>query len=242
VKNLLITFSGTDGSGKTALVTPLVAALNSAGLKALRVWGSYELVAMKPIVALGSSVFLRGKSASRDYNDYHATITTTIRRPLAGQVYRSLTLAEYYLQIQFGVRRRLLAGRTVVADRYTFDSLLNMAVNLGYDYDAYRTMHNRFAAHCPRPDLSFFIDVPEEIAFKRKDDIPSIDYLRKRRTLYQRFAREHDFIVLDGRKGIEPLRADMFQALSQALSQKGIIIPGITSPSGKTPAVGETRP
>jgi dTMP kinase len=45
---------------------------------------------------------------------------------------------------------------------------------------------NRFFWVVPRPNVAFLIDLDEEIAFHRKSDTPSVDYLRERREVYLR--------------------------------------------------------
>ena len=38
----------------------------------------------------------------------------------------------------------------------------------------------------------------EEIAFKRKDDVPSIDYLKEKREIYLNIAKDLKMNILDG--------------------------------------------
>ena len=51
----------------------------------------------------------------------------------------------------------------------------------------------------------FLIDIPEEVAFHRKSDIPSIDYLNVRRDYYLSIAKEYGMVILDGTKDKDEL-------------------------------------
>ena len=61
----------------------------------------------------------------------------------------------------------------------------------------------------PKPDILFFVDVPEEIAFSRKDDVPSIEYLSDRRHIFAKIASIFNMKKLDGSKKIEELLIDI---------------------------------
>jgi thymidylate kinase len=52
----------------------------------------------------------------------------------------------------------------------------------------------------PEPDLIFLIDLPSEIAYSRKNDVPHISYLSERRELYCSLKEKYDakIVILDG--------------------------------------------
>lgn len=56
------------------------------------------------------------------------------------------------------------------------------------------------------PDILFLIDLPEEIAHKRKDDVPSVDYLRDRRKMYLYIGNEYKMTILDGSMPLDELK------------------------------------
>jgi dTMP kinase len=58
----------------------------------------------------------------------------------------------------------------------------------------------------PKPDLIFLVDVPEEIAYQRKDDVPSMDYLKVRRNSYLDIGEGYDMRLLDGCKDLTELK------------------------------------
>jgi dTMP kinase len=76
-----------------------------------------------------------------------------------------------------------------------------LAVGIGVllDYTADRTLIllRHSLAFLPKPDLVFLLDLPEALAYQRKDDIVSLDFLRARRAVYLQMAHDHDITVLD---------------------------------------------
>ena len=48
------------------------------------------------------------------------------------------------------------------------------------------------------PDKAFLIDLPEATAYRRKDDVVSLDFLAVRRKIYLQMARQHGMTILDG--------------------------------------------
>jgi dTMP kinase len=65
----------------------------------------------------------------------------------------------------------------------------------------------------PPPDLIFLIDLPESIAFQRKDDTPSLYYLKERREIYRWLSREYKMEVIDGTKSMAEVEAEVKRRL-----------------------------
>ena len=59
----------------------------------------------------------------------------------------------------------------------------------------------------PTPNITFLVDLPEEIAYQRKDDVPSIGYLRDRRETYLHMGKECKMIILDGAMPLNELKS-----------------------------------
>jgi len=75
-----------------------------------------------------------------------------------------------------------------------------MLVDIMVDIEGHRTCAE-LAGHVmmtliPGSALVFLVDVDEETAFKRKQDIPDISYLRIRRASYHRFANLENVHIL----------------------------------------------
>ena len=86
---------------------------------------------------------------------------------------------------------------------------------MNYDVLQIERLINNFDSFFPRPDITFLIDLPEEIAFSRKDDILTIEHLKERRSLYKGLAKLMNMRVLDGTKPIERLTVEVMENIGR---------------------------
>ncbi|MEM4246375.1 MAG: dTMP kinase [Candidatus Bathyarchaeia archaeon] len=90
----------------------------------------------------------------------------------------------------------LRKGTTVVCDRYYYSTLAYQGAQ-GVDLDLIRSL-NRFAR---KPDLSFYLDVPPEVALarmaRRRSIFESRSLLERVREIYLDLVREGDLILVD---------------------------------------------
>lgn len=200
-KPMFICFTGIDGSGKTTLAKGLVESLNKKGIRCQYVSAKLDPFILKPFIWVGRLIFLRGKSMFNNYSDYSGTKKETIRNhPLLSGIYQQISLFDYSLQTLLKIRLPLFLGKNVVCDRYIHDVVVNLAVELDYPDGKLRIILNKCLQMYPKPDLIFLADVPEEIAYQRKDDVPSLEYLKERRQIYLDIQRECNMINIDGCK------------------------------------------
>jgi thymidylate kinase len=194
-KGILVCFAGIDGGGKTTLAEGLVDAVTRSGIRTSYVWGGFKrFVLLRPVVALAQAVI--------PYQDKRVKCSPTkgseIQNPVLATVYHYLVLIDYVLQATIKIRLPLLRGDTIICDRYVYDVIASIGVIL--DYPAGRTLAllDSCLALLPKPHLAFVVDLPEALAYQRKEDIISIDFLSVRRQLYLQMAERHGMTVLDG--------------------------------------------
>jgi thymidylate kinase len=201
---LLICFTGIDGSGKTTQARLLVEWLASKGVKAMYVWSRGEVLTIRGILlfmgrrALGTSA-RKIANDKKSYREYQSRKSNLMGNSLVRILWSVMTYVEHLVQINRDIRRNIQDGRVVVCDRYQWDTAIDMAVLNNKDAEWLSNGLNRFMwKFIPRPTMTFFIDIPPEEAIKRKDDIPSYDYVRKRAELYRYLAKCNSFTVIDG--------------------------------------------
>jgi hypothetical protein len=96
-------------------------------------------------------------------------------------------------------------GLTVISDRYVLDMLVDGIA--GMDEDATRLRFGfKLLRILPRPRHCFLMMVDAEIAFRRKQDLPSLSDYRQRLSLYSILAPRLGATVLDGRETREEIR------------------------------------
>ena len=200
-----------DGSGKTTLSKELVELLNKKGIKCKYVYGRLNPFILKPFILIGDWLFLRGKDISKNYSEYSNTKRKAIEKhSFLSKVYQQILMFDYSLQIIFKVKLPLIFGKNIVCDRYIYDTMItDLSVDMNYSRDKVTNVLKNLLRFFPEPNITFLIDVPEEIAYKRKDDTPSIEYLRERREIYLDVGRKYGMIILDGSKRLEELQLEL---------------------------------
>jgi len=100
-------------------------------------------------------------------------------------------------------------------DRYIYDTVINdLAVHLNYSEKEITDTILRSLFVLPVPIRTFLIDIPEEIAFARKNDIPHIDYLKERRPIYLTLKHLPNVVFLNGENSLETLEKEILTELS----------------------------
>jgi len=207
--NFLICFVGMDGSGKTTLAKDLVETMRQNGIQYKYVYGRLEPFILKPFIMIGRKMFLRGNDMFEDYKQYSSAKNSAIKRhSFLFVFYRYVLLFDYFLQLLFRVRLPTILGKNIVCDRYVYDTAItDLSVDMNLSSLEIQDLIERIFYIAPKPDLTFLIDLPEETAFQRKDDTPSIEYLRERRKIYLNIGKKYEMEVLDGSRSLNELES-----------------------------------
>ena len=120
---------------------------------------------------------------------------------------------EYFFQLLGKVALPHSLRRHVIADRYVYDTMVNMGVSLDYSADRVACTVRRFLRLCITPDAVIYLDAPPEVVLQRKDDIPSLEYEKRRRACYLALAGKFGFIWLDATLPLEELKAQLEKKL-----------------------------
>lgn len=213
-QNYFICIIGLDGSGKSTLAKRLIEKLNGKNVNTKYVWGGYKLYLLWPIIELGKKVFLKDKDMFQDFTSYNEGVKKSGSNPTISFLYQNLTLIEYYFQMLIKIKLPLIMGKTVVSDRYLYDTLVSLATTLNYSEEKFTKLLTNFVKILPKPDALFYIKVPEQVSFSRKDDIPSIEYLQFRKKYYDII---EDTIIIDGNRELKDVEADLYKKLYKVI-------------------------
>ncbi|MDI6701687.1 MULTISPECIES: dTMP kinase [Methanothermobacter] len=213
----LISFSGIDGSGKTTYAEYVNTMLRKKGIKCTYVYGRLEPFLLKPFIHLGRKILLRDKDMFHDYKDYSDEKKKKINEhPLLFKVYYYIMLLDYLIQLLFRVKLPFMMGRSIICDRYIFDTVVtDLSSDLNYSDQRIKKEIDRFFRFFPEPTMSFFIDVPVDVAFSRKDDTPSIKYLEERVLNYRNVASSYNMTVLDGSCDMNEIKDFLLREISE---------------------------
>jgi thymidylate kinase len=219
MSKFFICFTGTDGSGKSTLVTNVVEDLQKREKKLKKTYGRYLPFLMKYAMALGRSLFFSKYDMYSDYDKYLDNKRFLFKKvSMVSRFYMYLTIVEYYFEIVFKIIIPLKMGFSVISDRYVYDTIINdICIDMGLSISDANDLLKKFWYFFPKPDITFLVKVPEDVAIKRKEDIPSLSYLKVRNEFYNKMSISEHFIVLDG-------TLDVLELQRKVISNFSIII------------------
>jgi len=197
----LINIIGIDGAGKTTLAKALAAELQQQDTRVRYRYCQYFAKLLYPIKMAARLSVMRKTDEFENYKHYNQTKKETSRRfPLLANTYAFIWLIDYLIQVFFKISIPVFFGQKLIIDRYIFDIAVNLSLTTNNELDYAGKLIYFFLKFAPRPDIIIFIDLPEAVAFSRKDDIQDIEYLRERSERYRMLAGAYHFQFIDGTK------------------------------------------
>jgi thymidylate kinase len=190
---------GPDGSGKSTFIEELTKRLPGALVKEP---GDVCVQHFRPNVFPNLKKLLGGSG----YDARAERFTSPHRSRPAGRVSSLLRHAYYWLDYVIGywlsIRRKCVAGKVYVFDRYCYDFIADPRRSR---VDLPDWVRRLFLELTPEPDVVFFLDCDAETIYARKQELalPEID---RQLRAYRSLAGTSDrFVVLDARRDPEEL-------------------------------------
>lgn len=221
MRSPIVYLLGTDGAGKTSIAKRL-AEEQFDGVRLRYVYSQHQSILLQPFRFIARATVMRGTDEFKSFDRYDQK-----KRHFAGR-YRLLTALHglvWYLDYTIQTWIRLLFPRpgkntALVMDRYYLDIIVNQACLRGLSEDQLRREARLLEKIFPKADLHIFLDVQEEIAFSRKDDIPSLRYLTERRTKYALIANEHGAHRIDAGRPFDVVYRDVKSIVTEFLRKQ----------------------
>jgi dTMP kinase len=214
----LITFSGSDGAGKTTQINLLLDHLRQQGQRPVYLWvrGGYTPLFVKIKALLrrapgGNGVMPPvGQSAHREQR---------FGKPWVRGLWLTLSLLDLMLTYGVLVRWWQMRGRAVVCDRYLWDTELDFQINFPQEQVATWWLYRLLEKVVPRPTVSFLLLLPVEESVRRSKlknepfpDTPEV--LAKRLAFYRNAPAHWRCQILDGRCTVAELAAEIREHLA----------------------------
>jgi dTMP kinase len=219
---MLVSISGSDGTGKTTQAEALAEALATSEVYNNVVWSR---IGTTPLYKRLSGAAQRTVAVSRDA--VSASDSGAFKQALrfAWATANALDLA---LSYQWRVRLLLMTGRVVVCDRYTFDAAVEIADRLG-SREALRSLPVRLLfALAPKPRIAYLLDAPAEVAAGRALDPEDAATVAAQQRLYRELAVTRGLRIVDVRG--EPAEASdrmVCEVLTEYEDNFGTLINGL---------------
>lgn len=217
-KIFFICFTGIDGSGKTTLAKMTVEILLHKGISCENVYNRFIPFLSKPFIGIGKKLFMARKDIYTNYEKNSQAKEELLKNKMLSFFYQFFILGDYFFQILFKITLRLILGKNIVCDRYIYDTIItDLALSVGYSGQMITNILKKCFYFVPKPDLVFLVDAPAEIAYHRKNDIPSVDYLRARREIYLNIGKSEGMMILDGVRNIAELMSEVKTKIDESL-------------------------
>ena len=182
-----IIFCGIDGSGKTTQIRFIAKRLKEKGLRFKYVW-----LRSASYLSLLFSVFYRLLT--------HITKNTEHEKKVIAKIRNYLLTIDMFIRSMLRVRIPIRMGYYILCDRFVPDTIVDMISEMENAHLFRSVLGRLLLALIPKQSIIVLLDVEESEAYRRKKDIPSLNYLRKRRRLYLALAHILKIPIIDGRK------------------------------------------
>lgn len=196
---MLIYLTGIDGSGKSTITKRLQQEIVKGEVETI--WARYQPRIVRALIAPFKKNYVKDRQKDflmdhREYSQWSRYKRKFTKNPVLSKTLYWIQSFDYSMQLKkFKHTLNNHHVRTVIMDRYLLDFIVDQSVNYGDVSQSFIT--KRYLEQLRKFNYIFFIDTKEEIAFCRKDDIPSIDYLRQRRKYYLEYVSklENGYII-----------------------------------------------
>lgn len=193
---MIIAFIGCDGSGKSTLSEKVIKELEEDG------------------------------SETEYHHQYNYFLSNTLGKEIRKRkkITRNVVRKGFYYKLWlFVVYPNLLfnwlwvkttkRGRVFVSDRYVYDLMV------GWDLQGRLNFLSRFLLeNFPRPDKIFLTDARPEILYKRRaDEYPNMEFCKKKRELYLKFANKKKIKIINTEKSIGACIKEIMETLGSEI-------------------------
>jgi dTMP kinase len=198
-----LVLSGVDGAGKSTQIEKLTRAFESRGVRVETLWCRWDPLLAKPAVKLLGTVsrrtpkrtLARTKGAEAAPGRRREIRAKLLRNPAVALLWRVIMVLDYGVRLAPAVRKAQRRSDVVLLDRYWQDVMVDYSYG-GALQDPPRLLRKLL----PDPDGMVILDLPEDVALRRKTDTPDRAYLTERRRLYHEVAAKHGAIVVDAER------------------------------------------
>lgn len=187
----IIFLSGIDGSGKTTLAKSLVEALENKGLEVDYVWYRWTAFFSYPLLALCRALGYTKRQQYLVVREYHRNVAIAT-------LWAILYPLDYILCSLAKIRIMRKANSVIVFDRFIPDMIADVISQTRINI-LKKFVGRIILSHLKNESFwGIILDVNEEVALSRKNDIPNRNYVEFKRPIYRRLAHMMGWRILNG--------------------------------------------
>lgn len=215
---------GLDGSGKSANIDKMK--LDKDYSRYSFMWVRWKPTLLKPAYMLLDRKVKKSKTEDKPQKDNALEKNTAeqkvlqkeyktksglkdkvFKNPVIRAVWMFLALIDYILQFYAKTASLLLKKKSIIFDRFYLDLFVDQGINFGYSPEKIDSEIKKYQKLFPKMDQIVYIRVSPETCYKRKDDIPNMDYLLRRYAIYEQLSKNPRWIIVDGEKTFEEVNS-----------------------------------
>jgi dTMP kinase len=161
---------------------------------------------MAPLFKLVDKLLLHKKNKQNSFGQSTDSHRRSKRNLLSKPVFTKLFLAGVFFDQVMRVFIKitlpsLVKKEIIVCDRYLLDTLVtDIALSCGLNEKETTRLLQQWIRLFPKVDVSFFVHVPPEVAYQRKQDVHSLNVLKELSRNYMHAAKKTGVTILDGTK------------------------------------------
>lgn len=213
---MLIAFSGLDGAGKSTQIQMLMKVLREEGKKPVYLWtrGGYTTMfnALKSVMrrlSKGRALPPSGRSQERN---------RAFSKPWVRFLWLQIAVLDLIWLFGIQVRIWTASGKTVVCDRYLWDTLVDFRLNFAQNSVENMLLWKLLVAVTPKPDASFLMMIPVAESLRRSEQksepFPdSAEVLEARREQYLSLSKIAGWQVIDCMQPISSIGSQILTSL-----------------------------
>lgn len=219
---VLVSFSGSDGAGKSTQIARLEKDLEERGYRSVICWSRGGYTPGFSLLKRLLRSFARSKLPSAG--------STPQREKLISNLFVRrcwLVVAIIDLLFLYAVRVRWwrLTRRAIILDRYIWDTAIDFRLNFARDRVEEWLLWRFLAWVSPQPDFAFLLLLPVEDTLKRcaEKDEPFSDTperSQERLDCYEIYGQKPFFRVIDARVSVDEVTAQIREAMRVTLRER----------------------
>lgn len=204
---------GLDGSGKSANLDKMKEDVEYDEYQFL--WVRWEPKLLGPAYWLLNKKIKRTDTMneqgniSAEYGTKNSIKGKIFKIGIVRKTWLVLAITDYLIQFYRKTIKLLIKRKSVVFDRFFLDLFIDQGINFGYSPEKIEAEIKKYQSFFPEIDQYIYIRVSPEICYKRKDDIPNMEYLIKRYEIYEKLCSNEKWLIVDGEMPFEQVYSNI---------------------------------